>query len=90
VMKNWFDRNFTSGFAFKNEKWGKLHKLLKGKRAKIFATAGGPGWVLKMMMYMPMVLGRFGYVGMKTTSFKVFWNFPKRTPEEKEQFLNSL
>ena len=90
IMKNWFDRNFTGGFAFKHEKWGKLSKLLAGKKWKVFATADGPGWALKMIMYIPMVLWRFGYVGIKTTAFKVFGNARKKTAEQKQQFLKNL
>lgn len=39
VMKNWVDRNFTSGFAFRYNPDGKVDKLLSGKNAKVFATA---------------------------------------------------
>jgi putative NADPH-quinone reductase len=41
IMKNFFDSNFLTGFAFKYEN-GKSVGLLKGKNARIIATSGGP------------------------------------------------
>jgi len=90
IMKNFIDRNFTSGFAFKYNENGKVDKLLTGKTTKIYATAGGPGWIIGFFMGLIWKLGRFGFVGLKTTDYKVFWNFPKRTEKEKNEFLNSI
>ena len=39
VMKNFWDRNFTPGFAYTKNTEGKTVRLLKGKTAKVFATA---------------------------------------------------
>ena len=39
VMKNFWDRNFTSGFAFRYNDTGKVDRLLTGKTAKVYATA---------------------------------------------------
>lgn len=41
IMKNWVDTVFQARFAFRYEN-GKPIGLLKGKSAKVFATAGGP------------------------------------------------
>ena len=91
VMKNFWDRNFTSGFAFRYHPNGAgWDKLLTGKITKVFATAGGPGWLIGFFMGLIWKMGRFGFVGMKTTSFKVFGNFPKQTEETKQKFLKNL
>ena len=39
IMKNFWDRNFTSGFAFRYRENGKVDKLLAGKTTKVFSTA---------------------------------------------------
>lgn len=90
IMKNFWDRNFTSWFAFKYNENGKVDKLLTGKTTKVYATAGGPGFIIGFLMGLIWKLWRFGFIGLKTTDFRVFGNFPKRTEEEKQKFLNLL
>lgn len=41
ILKGWFDRVFTSGFAFVTEADG-VRGLLKGKQARVIQTAGTP------------------------------------------------
>jgi len=90
IMKNFWDRNFTSGFAYQyNVNW-KVDKLLTGKTTKVFTTAGGPGWLIGFFMGLIWKLWRFGFIGLKTTDFKVFWSFSKRTEEEKQKFLETI
>ena len=86
VMKNFWDRNFTSGFAFRYE-WGKPIKLLTWKITKVFATAWGPGPIIGFFMGLIWKMGRCGFVGLKSTKFQVFGSFPKRTEQEKSEFL---
>lgn len=90
VMKNFWDRNFTSGFAFRYNPNGKTDKLLTGKTTKLYATAGGPGFIIGFFMGLIWKMGRFAFVGLKTTTFKVFGTFPKRSEEEKQAFLDTL
>jgi len=40
ILKGWFDRVFTNGYAFTFDDHG-LHGLLNGKRAMVIVTAGG-------------------------------------------------
>ncbi len=52
MLKGFFDRVLTSGFAFKYE--GKIpKKLLKGKRALVFFTTGGPTIYYKLLINTP-------------------------------------
>ena len=90
IMKNFWDRNFTSGFAFRYQKNGKVEKLLTGKNTKVFSTAWGPWAIIGFFMGLIWKLWRFGFVGLKPTSFKVLWGFTKRTEAEKLKFLNTL
>lgn len=45
LLKSFFERTFTSGFAFKYESSKNLPtKLLKGKRADVLVTMDAPSW----------------------------------------------
>jgi len=90
IMKNFWDRNFTSDFAFRYLTGGKVEKLISEKTNKVYATAGGPGAIIGFFMGLIWKMGRFGFLGMKTTTFKVLGNFPKRTEAEKLKFLETL
>jgi len=48
ILKNFFDTNLSSWFAFQYEKWGKVKKLLIWKKAKIFCTCDAPWFVYKI------------------------------------------
>jgi NAD(P)H dehydrogenase (quinone) len=72
IMKNFWDRNFTSGFAFRYRADGKIDKLLTGKTTKVFATAGGPGAIIGFLMGLIWKQGRFSFVGLKPTDFRIF------------------
>ncbi len=72
ILKGFFDRVFTSGFAFKYD--GPIpQKLLTGKRAIIFMTCGAPGILTKMKLAntAAFALKRdiLGFCGIKTKIF---------------------
>ncbi len=90
IMKNFWDRNFTSGFAFRYTENGKVEKYLSDKTAKIYATAGWPGSIIGFFMGLIWKIGRFGFLGIKVKVFKVLGNFPKKTEAEKLKFLDTL
>jgi putative NADPH-quinone reductase len=90
VMKNFWDRNFTWGFAYKTHPDGKIDRLLKWKTAKVFATAWGPAWIIGFLLGLIWKQGRFGFVWIKTTDFRVFKNTPLTNEKEKNTFLQSL
>jgi len=94
IMKNFFDVNFTAGFAFKYTKDG-LVKMLEGKRVRFFLTADGPAWLY--WIYCPILkyltLGGFlhSYSGMKISSITTFTRmFKKRNDQARERLLNKV
>lgn len=93
IMKNFLDRNLTSGFAFEYRKDG-FHKLLEGKESRIFATADGPWFVYKVMDFFYTFMWRkviFGYCGVKVKSVDIYHEmFKKRTDEKREKILKSI
>jgi NAD(P)H dehydrogenase (quinone) len=87
ILKNWLDTNLTSGFAFKYVE-GKPVGLLKRKRVKIFATAGGSTFLyilsgLALSMKHVWRLNVIKFCGMRLTEFKVFGNFDTKNRDEK-------
>ena len=55
IMKNFLDRVFTSGFAFRYVKDKVMpEKLLIGKTAQVFMTCDAPGFFIKLIMGNPV------------------------------------
>jgi len=56
ILKNWFDVNMSSGFAYKYKKNSLIpHQYLRGKTARFFVTTGAPSW----LWYTPIGRGIF-------------------------------
>ncbi len=55
ILEGWFDRVFTSGFAFHykpvTKTFGIPVGLLKGKKAVAVSTYGSPGWVMRFLFF---------------------------------------
>lgn len=76
-LKNWIDSVFVPGFAY-NYVNGKLEKLLNGKKAKVFCTAGSyaPYYIIPVVrLFTPLhLLWKFamlGFFGIDLIDFKV-------------------
>lgn len=93
IMKNFIDRNFGAGFAFKYEKWWKVTWLLKWKIAKVFLTCDAPGFIYKffpfanrLTWYFGMYV--FGFCGMKVSKVQIFDHMHKhKSSEAREKML---
>ena len=77
ILKNFFDVNLSSWFAFKYLKWWKVEKLLSGKKAKVFATCDAPWFIYKLFIfplrvkwYLSMYI--LGFCWIKITNFLLF------------------
>jgi|GEM_PF-1232770 len=78
AMKNWMDEVFGPHFAYQYDKGGKEIKMLTGKTAKVFATAGSnaPYFRLPIVkLFTPLHLiwkyALFGFCGIKLIDFQV-------------------
>ena len=93
IMKNWVDLTFWAGFAYKYTSSGKVHKLLSGKTAKVFATSGGSSWYYNTMM-LPLKsfwgLCVFGFTGIEVIDFQVCGNIDKYQGEKREQIFQKF
>lgn len=93
ILKNWFDVNMSSGFAYRYRKNSLIpHQYLRGKTARFFVTAGAPSWLwytpIGRWIFINMIIGRLGFVGIWTKSFTMFGNMGKyRDKHHREKFL---
>jgi NAD(P)H dehydrogenase (quinone) len=93
ILKNWLDHVFQAHFAFKYEN-GKPVGLLKGKHAKVFATAGGPS-ILHTTFISPFKLNWEkavnGFCGITPSTFLVCGNMSAPDVEVNfEKFLEKV
>ncbi len=93
IMKNFLDVNMSSGFAFRYKKWSLTpHKLLQGKTARVFLTAGSPNrvlWTIWLGMRVFRYIWRMGYCGVNLKSFTTFGKLPaKRQEHQRKKLLN--
>ncbi|MBL7056308.1 NAD(P)H-dependent oxidoreductase [Candidatus Woesearchaeota archaeon] len=73
ILKGFFDRVFTSNFAFRYE-GNKPIAMLKGKKAALLVTSGGPKIIYKLLLDMPNTLIKlivFRFCGIKSKVFQV-------------------
>lgn len=93
ILKNWFDVNMSSGFAYRYKKNSLVpHQYLRGKTARFFVTAGAPSWLwytpIGRWIFINMIIGRLGFVGIWTKSFTMFGNMGKyRDKRHRDRFL---
>ena len=97
IMKNFFDTNFSSGFAFKYRSGGKVDKLLLGKTAKIFATCDAPWFIYKFFPFAMRIKGYMsmyilGFCGIKITNFVLFdmMSKSKKNQQMRESMLREV
>ena len=94
ILKNFFDQNFTAGFAYKYTSNGIRRELLEGRTARIFATADGPRplyMLFKLMASLRWRVGVLGFCGIELQTFDIFAEMYKRRGEEaRERMLNRV
>lgn len=98
IMKNWVDMTFWARFAYRYTKEGKIEKLLIGKTAKIFATAGASSWyhylpIMPLLSFWKTCV--FHFSGIDVTDVQICANLDKHKGTEKsimnfEKFLQKI
>jgi putative NADPH-quinone reductase len=97
ILKNFFDSNFGGGFAFRFKKGpfglGIPVGLLAPRTAKLYITCDGPWWYYALLG-MPFVGWwkrlLLGFVGIRTTRWRVFADKRNSTPEKMEKWLGMV
>ncbi|MCU4974668.1 NAD(P)H-dependent oxidoreductase [Halobacteria archaeon AArc-m2/3/4] len=94
LLKGFFDRVFTPGFAFAEyeEGAGAGHEeLLDDKTAELIVTMDMPPWVYRWIYRRPgtnaVKRATLGYAGVRTTRTTPFGPVEESTPDEREAWL---
>lgn len=90
IMKNFWDINFTSWFAFKYIDW-KWVWLLKWKTARIITTSWAPSFFYKFILHIQFMwnFNRIWFCWIKQKSFTVFGNMDSKWTD-KSKYLDKL
>ena len=94
ILKGWFDRVLSVGFAYGNGKWFETSDLY-GKRALITMTTGGMserfseaglfGDIEKILH--PLVVGTFNFIGLDVYRSFIAWGAKTAGDEVRKQYL---
>ena len=95
LLKGFFDRTFTSGFAFRYSKTSSMpEKLLTGKTARVIVTMDTPLWYYSIGYKKPghnsikrSILGLCGISPVRITAFSPIRN---STPEKRKKWLEKV
>ena len=92
ILKGWFDRVFTNGFAFTTRNgW---RGLLQGRKVIVFQTAGGTEADMREMLegsvHGAIKDGTFGFVGISDVVVKTFYNVTSETNETRQKMLDEV
>lgn len=95
ISKSFFERVFTSGFAFKYKKdspW--WDKLLVGKSARVLATMDAPPFIYKLMFGQPgnkmIKKGILEFCGVKPVKIVNFGPIRSSSDEQRKKWLKEV
>jgi NAD(P)H dehydrogenase (quinone) len=93
LLRSFLEKTLSPGFAFKYVK-GKLVKLLRGKKAELIATAGGPKWYYRTLGRVDQrrTLGKnLRFCGISLGKIKVYGGIKANTSKKYiEKIMNSV
>ncbi len=92
ILKGWFDRVFTNGFAFDFES-GEIKGLLKGKRALVIVTTGGTEEDFGMnadQLTRSTTEGTLAFCGITEIVDRVFYSVPLVEDSARQKMLDEL
>lgn len=92
ILKGWFDRVFTNGFAFSLEN-GEIQGLLSGKRAIVVVTAGGTKEDFGKnadQLTRNTTEGTLAFCGITNIVDRVFYSVPIVDDIERQEMLDEL
>ena len=92
ILKGWFDRVFTNGFAFSFNEQG-VKGLLKGKRAMVVVTAGGTKEDFGKnadQLTQSTTEGTLAFCGITDIVDRVFYSVPIVDDEARKKMLDEL
>lgn len=91
ILKGWFDRCFTNGFAFSTK--GGWKGLLVDRKAIVLQTAGGSYSELKVFepaIHSSIKEGSLGFAGITDVTIKTFYSVVSETDENRKKMLEEV
>lgn len=92
ILKGWFDRAFTHGFAFTMQ--GGYRGLLDGRKAIILQTAGGSfenyGIKGESVLHNTIGMGTLGFAGITDITAKTFYSVVSETDQARKKMLEEV
>ncbi|MGF1546447.1 MAG: NAD(P)H-dependent oxidoreductase [Thiotrichales bacterium] len=94
MLKGWFDRVLTHGFAF-TYATGAAQGLLTHRKALVVVTTGGSEaefanmGVRKEHLVLPITQGTLRYCGVQEVVARLFWDVPGRSESGREAMLRA-
>ncbi len=95
ILKGWFDKVFSHGFAYQQTKEGTVEGLLKGKRAIVITTSGSnednmrENGVLDSINTC-MIKGSLGFSGIQDVIYENLYAVPTVSDEERKGMLERV
>jgi len=93
ALKDYLDRVFLSGVAFRYRKGQIPNRMLTGRTARILMTADGPGWwnrlTYRNAAETSLARATFQYCGVKVRGITRFMKVRFSTPEQRAGWLRS-
>lgn len=94
ILKGWFDRVFSLGFAYRATPAG-LEGLLKGKRGLVLTTSGADEKTdratgMTQAKQVTMMRGTLGAAGIAPMVYRNYFAVPMVTPEERHKMLEDV
>ena len=94
IMKNWVDLTIWPGVAYKYSPDGTIIKLLAGKKAKVFATCGGPSWYYNFPFVLPLrtfwETCVFSFCGVELVDIQICGNLDKWKGEKRNNHIQKF
>jgi NAD(P)H dehydrogenase (quinone) len=93
ILKGYFDRVLTTGFAYSYDAQGNKSVPLKGRKVAIFQTAGTPAnWLGRQLQAFETVAneGIFGFIGWEVVTHKLFDGVPGSTSAQRHNWLTEV
>lgn len=94
ILKGWFDRVFTNGFAFRHTPSG-YEGLLRPRKALVIVTTGGREVDFLRMgtrkqIVTPTTDGTLAFCGVTEITDKVLFGIPMAAPEQRQALLDEV
>lgn len=95
MLKGWFDRVFSHGFAYRFTEQGMVEGLLKGKRAVVITTSGANKENMEQNGVLAsidtnMLKGSLNFSGLEVIKHKNLYQVPTISNEERVKMLQEV